>query len=241
MGRAFAASLKGGEGFWSALGSAAKTQLLNEPLIADYLAFRHRGDPRTFAVLHTAFRNGLVPNSDVVFNEMAPALGSGTDPYRASYRQNTWGTRHQGEALGALTDRSVKTGIKLLLIYAGARAESARFRRVGGLQRSSPNGQTQPAGQRHHAISKPVHNGLERHPNLQGRYQVRDPRFVARASDPASHMGYQAWHRALDTEIVRWLSDHPHATQAQFESFLRTLYARRIILQRFPKGLEDGR
>jgi hypothetical protein len=99
-------------------------------------------------------------------------------------------------------------------------------------------GATQLTGQMHHAISRPIAAALERHEVLRGVYTARDPRFVLRAADEAAHLGYQGWHRALDQEVVDWLSTNPRATPAQFESYLRGLYQRSDLLQRFPAGFE---
>jgi len=92
-------------------------------------------------------------------------------------------------------------------------------------------------GQMHHGISRTVHKALQQHPNLRGLYQGRDPRFVTQARDALSHRGYQQWHRNLDTEVAGWIRNNPNATPAQFESYLRGVYQRPDILERFPSGL----
>ena len=91
-------------------------------------------------------------------------------------------------------------------------------------------------GQLHHVISRTVHNALEAHPNLAGRYAVRDPRLVTRAVDEAAHLGYQRWHRQLDREVAEWITQNPSATSNQFESYLRALYSRPDLAVRFPQG-----
>jgi hypothetical protein len=65
---------------------------------------------------------------------------------------------------------------------------------------------------------------------------VRDPRFVTRAADKASHNGYQKWHRKVDEEVIEWLTRHRKATRAEFEAFLRWLYSRPELRVRFPDG-----
>jgi hypothetical protein len=99
-------------------------------------------------------------------------------------------------------------------------------------------GAARATGQLQHAISRPIAGALERHEVLRGVYGARDPRFVLRAADEAAHRGYQAWHRALDREVVEWLGKNPTATPAQFESYLRGVYQRPELLQRFPLGFE---
>ena len=88
-----------------------------------------------------------------------------------------------------------------------------------------------------HTASKPVFRALEDSPTLKGLYRFRDPRFVIRAKDLASHQGYQSWHRRLDEAVVRWIWEHGEATAAQFETYLRNRYLEPDLLSRFPGGL----
>ena len=92
-------------------------------------------------------------------------------------------------------------------------------------------------GQIHHGISRQVHKAHDQHPNLQGVYQARDPRFVTQAKDAASHTGYQQWHRRLDTEVSRWIESNPKATPQQFENYMRGRYSQPDLVERFPNGL----
>lgn len=91
-------------------------------------------------------------------------------------------------------------------------------------------------GQEHHVISKKIADKLRDHKNLGGHYKERDPRFVARARTREDHNGYQTWHRKLDEEISRWIDEHPNATPGEFEAFLREVYSRPNMLERFPNG-----
>jgi hypothetical protein len=104
--------------------------------------------------------------------------------------------------------------------------------------RFAAGGAIRATGQLHHAISRPIHRALQEHRVLRGVYEARDPRFVLRAADEAAHRGYQQWHRALDQEVVEWLGRNPNATPAQFESYLRSVYQRPDLVQRFPLGFE---
>jgi hypothetical protein len=82
-----------------------------------------------------------------------------------------------------------------------------------------------------------VHKALEADPNLQGQYDLRDPRFTARAADLDAHKGYQGWHRELDQVVADWVNNHPKATTKQFESYVRDLYSKSTDLSnRFPGG-----
>jgi hypothetical protein len=91
-------------------------------------------------------------------------------------------------------------------------------------------------GQNHHVISRPIAKALERHETLGGLYEPRDERYVAKAKDKESHCGYQKWHRDTDLEVIKWLREHKKATQKQFEAFLREIYNRPDMLERFPRG-----
>ena len=91
-------------------------------------------------------------------------------------------------------------------------------------------------GQRHHVISRPIAKELEKHRTLRGLYKPRDPRFVAQAKDEEAHCGYQQWHRDIDTEVIAWLGRMEKATPQQFERFLREIYGRAAMRERFPHG-----
>lgn len=91
-------------------------------------------------------------------------------------------------------------------------------------------------GQNHHVISRPIAKVLKKHRILGKLYEPRDERFVAKAKDEESHCGYQQWHRDVDKEVIRWLEQHPNATQQQFEKLLRDIYNRPKMLERFPHG-----
>jgi hypothetical protein len=93
-------------------------------------------------------------------------------------------------------------------------------------------------GQIHHAVSTPIWRALQEHRILHGRYVARDPRFVTRAANDAAHRGYQQWHRDIDDEVIRWLRQHADATADEFAHFLRGIYNRPELRQRFPHGLE---
>ncbi|HLM45617.1 MAG TPA: Wall-associated protein precursor, partial [Myxococcaceae bacterium] len=91
-------------------------------------------------------------------------------------------------------------------------------------------------GQLHHIISRPIAEALEEHRVLRGHYKPRDRRFVSRAVDEKAHCGYQDWHRDVDDEVIAWLKRYRDATPKQFEAFLREIYRRPEVLERFPRG-----
>ena len=62
---------------------------------------------------------------------------------------------------------------------------------------------------------------------------------MVQALDEASHRGYQTWHRAYDDEVVDWLARNREATREQFLRFLRDIYARPEMKQRFPNALNQ--
>lgn len=91
-------------------------------------------------------------------------------------------------------------------------------------------------GQEHHVISRRIARELERHENLRGLYEPRDERFKARAKDKDAHCGYQRWHRDVDEEVIAWLQRYRNATREEFETFLREIYSRSGLRERFPHG-----
>jgi hypothetical protein len=91
-------------------------------------------------------------------------------------------------------------------------------------------------GQEHHVISKKVWAALEATANLKGKFTYRDPRYVTRAVDEKAHCGWWGWHKQLDEEIAKWISDRPALTTEQFLTYLRQVYARPELLARFPNG-----
>lgn len=91
-------------------------------------------------------------------------------------------------------------------------------------------------GQDHHIISRPIARKLDGHLTLKGLFKPRDKRFVARAKDEESHCGYQEWHRKLDQEVIAWLTKYPEVTAEQFLRYLREIYKRPDMIERFPRG-----
>jgi len=91
--------------------------------------------------------------------------------------------------------------------------------------------------QKHHAISKIVHDALEEHPLLKGKYKHRDKRFEVMAIDYDAHVGWGQWHRDLDREVADWIKDHREATPAEFEQWLRQRYSEDDLRWRFTSGL----
>jgi len=94
-------------------------------------------------------------------------------------------------------------------------------------------------GQWHHVLSNRILRALEAHPTLHGLLDRND--LVVQALDEASHRGYQAWHRTYDDEVVEWLTDpaHQNVTREEFLRFLREIYARPEMRQRFPNALNQ--
>jgi len=92
-------------------------------------------------------------------------------------------------------------------------------------------------GQWHHVLSNKIMQALEAHPTLHGLFDRND--LVVQALDEASHRGYQAWHRAYDREVVKWLAENTQATREEFLKFLREIYARPEMRQRFPNALNQ--
>lgn len=77
-------------------------------------------------------------------------------------------------------------------------------------------------------------NTLNQHPILKGVFERNDAKFLYRAADAEAHKGYQAWHRAVDSEVVEWLERNPNATSGQFKSLLNDIYSRPEIKKLIP-------
>jgi hypothetical protein len=88
----------------------------------------------------------------------------------------------------------------------------------------------------HHAISATVHEALEEHPILRGKYKLRDKRFETLAHSYEAHSGWQEWHRELDKRVAEWINRHRDATEEVFEAWLREQYNHPALKQRFPSG-----
>ena len=86
----------------------------------------------------------------------------------------------------------------------------------------------------HHAISSIVHEALEKHKNLKGKYKYRDSRFEAMAKTPVDHQGWEKWHRDLDNEVAAWIRRTEDATEKTFEAWLRGRYAKEDLVTKFP-------
>lgn len=120
-----------------------------------------------------------------------------------------------------------------------AAEEEAREKEDGETSEAEADAAPEPPdckGQNHHVISRPIFKVLKAHRSLGGLYEERDERFKAKAKDKESHCGYQQWHREVDQEVIQWLGRYPKATQKQFESFLREIYNRPAMRERFPNG-----
>ncbi|NLX21660.1 MAG: RHS repeat-associated core domain-containing protein, partial [Phycisphaerae bacterium] len=135
---------------------------------------------------------------------------------------------------GLTWQNSISLGLNAATGAGGLSKAVSRFR---GHRRATSAAYDKATGQLHHAISKKVHKALEKHPTLKGKYEYRDSRFVTRAVDEEAHRGYQGWHRGIDDEVAEWVKTHRDATEATFERFLRAIYKRPEMRQRFPDGL----
>lgn len=90
--------------------------------------------------------------------------------------------------------------------------------------------------QRHHVISKKIHDALAKHRILKGKYKYQDANKVAVPRSAASHRGYQDWHRQLDNEIATWIDENPGASVDDFETYLRWRYNQPDLADVFPGG-----
>jgi hypothetical protein len=146
--------------------------------------------------------------------------------------------RHENPKLAdALEEQAKKAALRLAALRAAEeeareQEEAKTAEAEGGAAPEPPDCQ----GQTHHVISRPIAKVLKDHETLAGLYKPRDERFRAKAKDKESHCGYQQWHRDVDAEVIRWLDRERKATPEQFEKFLRDIYNRPAMRQRFPNG-----
>src|SRR5262249_46815048 len=92
----------------------------------------------------------------------------------------------------------------------------------------------------HHVISNPIGRALVEHPTL-GKYWPSLREGVT-ASAVGKHHTYDAAHRALDAEVIRWLRNPANsaATVEEFLAWLRSLSNRPDIRARFPNGIRTN-
>jgi hypothetical protein len=145
--------------------------------------------------------------------------------------------RHTNPRLAEQLEQVAKDAARLAALRAAE--EEAREQQAALEAEAAGEAAPEPPdckGQNHHVISRPIAEVLKKHRTLGKLYEPRDKRFVAKAKDEESHCGYQQWHRDVDKEVIRWLQQHPNATQPQFEKLLRDIYNRPQMLERFPHG-----
>jgi hypothetical protein len=91
-------------------------------------------------------------------------------------------------------------------------------------------------GQMHHILSTKTMRELGEHPTLRGIFKRDD--MITQALDMPSHNGYQQWHRQLDDEVVEWLQLNQNSGKEDFLQFLKDIYSRDDMRQRFPGAAE---
>jgi hypothetical protein len=148
------------------------------------------------------------------------------------------GIRTSCVALRATNPRLVDDIERQLLQAARLAEVAARAEEAAKLDEADSSASEPPDcnGQGHHVISRPIANALERHKTLRGLYKPRDKRYLAKGKDKESHCGYQKWHREVDREVIEWLRRETDATPEEFIAFLRDIYMRPSMRERFPHG-----
>ena len=93
-------------------------------------------------------------------------------------------------------------------------------------------------GQWHHVLSNKIYTELGWHETLAGIFGRND--IMVQALDRESHNGYQTWHRLYDDAAVEWLQDSSNvsASPTQFVQYLRGVYERSDMQQRFPGAIQ---
>ncbi len=88
-------------------------------------------------------------------------------------------------------------------------------------------------GQKHHILSKKLWNAMS--DPLKTAFGHNRDTLIVQAVDYAAHHGYQAWHRAVDYELVKFLRTY-NPTAPQFIDELFELYTEHV--DRFPTVLD---
>ncbi|MBK8208075.1 MAG: hypothetical protein IPK87_14965 [Planctomycetes bacterium] len=117
-----------------------------------------------------------------------------------------------------------------------AKNATAGSKKAGGIHAAAMGILAKLSGQSHHIISRSIKKALKRHKVLGKEGNLRGQAGVTQAKDLRSHCGYQDWHRKYDAEVVEWLDGNPAASKAEFESFLKRIYDRSDMKDRFPGG-----
>ncbi|MBB1139132.1 RHS repeat-associated core domain-containing protein [Myroides sp. WP-1] len=91
-------------------------------------------------------------------------------------------------------------------------------------------------GQAHHLLGNRITRVLNNHPTLKNAfdYSRMNAKYIYKASDDASHRGYQTWHREYDATVVKWLQSNPSATPIQFDRYLHNLHQQPWLKNRIP-------
>jgi len=88
-------------------------------------------------------------------------------------------------------------------------------------------------GQKHHILSKKIWNAMS--DPLKAAFGRNPDTLIVQAVDYAAHHGYQAWHRAVNNELVKFLRTY-NPTAPQFIDELVKEYTQ--LVDRFPTVLE---
>jgi hypothetical protein len=146
----------------------------------------------------------------------------------------------QGEVIGALASR--REGIGFTSVEA---AQAWAKENLGDSVITVNAGQrvfrptpphTEPIGQIHHPISRPIQRELENHRTLKGTLKRED--YATQAWDEAAHASHDSVQRAVDKEVIAWILDprNEDATPEEFLTFLRWRYSQPDMKARFPNG-----
>lgn len=90
---------------------------------------------------------------------------------------------------------------------------------------------TSGVGQKHHPFSRKIVRAANDNPKLKGHVTRNSGTVKALTAD--GHKGYQAWHRELDDNIVKWIGDNKTASLSDFTNYMNQLYSDSKIVDIF--------
>ncbi len=107
----------------------------------------------------------------------------------------------------------------------------------GGVIDDIGRGLGEATGQFHHVFTKKILNELGNHENL--KYIFKKNELIIRAFDKASHNGYDAWHRAYDAGIIKWLETEGITAPArEVMDYIKKVYQTADMQRRFPDAVQ---
>ncbi len=91
-------------------------------------------------------------------------------------------------------------------------------------------------GQDHHVFANPVMDVIKQIPELAEKIGRND--LIVQARDLASHIGYQGWHREVDSNTITMLTSTTDLSPKIFGEYIIKVYSSSDMIYRFPNALQ---